>query len=105
MSVPKCSYPKRMSEQDGTPTEEEIPLGARMEETLHAMSKGSFPEGAICTGWISVSEWLDVNGEYWTYVSVDQTNPPWRHSGLLSWVLDSDVLRPNHDYDLDHDDE
>jgi hypothetical protein len=59
-----------------------------MEDLLVAMSKDTFPEGAMCTGWVIASEWMDANGEYWTYVGTDDRNPPWRHLGILQWALD-----------------
>lgn len=74
---------------------------ASMEDVLHAMGKGVFPEGAMCTGWVIVSEWMDAEGEFWTYVGADDRNPPWRHYGLMSWVIDGGAIGTTTEEDDD----
>lgn len=75
-----------------------------MEDLLVAMSKQTFPEGAMCTGWVIVSEWMDADGQFWTYVGADDRNPPWRHLGLLTWAMDSESYSAHEYADNDDDD-
>jgi len=72
-----------------------------MEDLLVAMSKDTFPEGAMCTGWVIVSEWMDADGQFWTYVGADDRNPPWRHLGLLSYCVDTVGYVQDADDDAD----
>lgn len=60
-----------------------------VDSLLRAVSQAVFPEGALCTGWVLVSEWVDVDGEHWTYTARDDNNPVWRHEGLLQHVLNN----------------
>jgi hypothetical protein len=69
-----------------------------MDEVLDAVRKVVFPEGALCTSWVVVTEWVDLDGNYWTYVAKDPTNPPWRHEGLINHVI-SEGLDPGDDDD------
>jgi hypothetical protein len=72
-----------------------------MEEVLDAVRGAVFPEGALCTSWIVVTEWVDLDGTFWTYVAKDDTNPPWRHEGLLQYVVNEGIERGNDDEDDD----
>ena len=76
-----------------------------MEDVLVGLAGGSFPEGAICTGWVIVSEWMDAEGQFWTYTAVDDRNPPWRHQGLLNYVLEAGSYDPDDDEDDDDEDD
>ena len=100
-------------EPDPEPTSPDPPtLGAMsappepttMEDVLHSMGKDVFPEGAMCTGWVIVSEWMDAEGDFWTYVGRDDRNPPWRHHGLMSWALEGGECGPRDRDDDDDDD-
>jgi hypothetical protein len=53
----------------------------------------------MCTGWVIVSEWMDAEGQYWTYIGADERNPPWRHYGLMSWVLSGGAVGPDEEDD------
>lgn len=72
-----------------------------IEDMLVGIGRNTFPEGAICTGWVIVSEWMDADGQYWTFCAVDDRNPPWRHKGLISYVLE----RGGYEYGEDDDDD
>lgn len=76
-----------------------------MDDVLVAMAKDTFPEGAMCTGWVIVSEWMDADGQFWTYVGSDDRNPPWRHLGMLSWTLETGNYASDGDSDEDTDDD
>jgi hypothetical protein len=73
-----------------------------MDAMLDAVRKVIFPEGALCTSWVVVTEWVDLDGHYWTYVARDDNGPPWRHAGLLAHVLDEGLDRDD-EYDEDDD--
>lgn len=88
--VPRTPKPKPEPEPEPS---QEPEREYTIEDLLVSMSKQTFPEGAMCTSWVIVSEWMDADGEYWTFVGSDDRSPPWRHTGLLSWALDgSDTL-------------
>lgn len=70
---------------------------------LVAMSRQAFPEGAMCTGWVIVSEWVDADGQFWTFTGTDDRNPPWRHLGLLAYCLEAADYADSGDEDEDDD--
>ena len=41
------------------------------------------PEGAMCTTWILVSEWIDTDGNFWFSTHTEPDQPVWRQTGLL----------------------
>jgi hypothetical protein len=49
-------------------------------------------EGALCTNFILVAEFVDTNNEYYKLVLKDETLPPWRHTGLLYHVLETEFV-------------
>jgi hypothetical protein len=69
-----------------------------VDDLLDAIRRVVFPEGALCTGWVLVTEWVDLDGQHWTYTAKDSNNPIWRHEGLLQHVL-------NNGLDVTDDDE
>ena len=85
---------------DDAPTGNPTPIPS-MEDLLVGMSKDAFPEGAMCTGWVIVSEWMDADGQFWTFTGADDRNPPWRHLGLIYHVLESGSYENTRDRDDD----
>jgi hypothetical protein len=69
-----------------------------MSDLLGAMGDAIFPEGAMNTAWVLVSEWMDAEGNYWTHSAKDSRNPIWRHTGLVQHALDDGL-------DADEDDD
>ena len=47
-------------------------------------------EGALCTNYILVAEFVDTNNEYYKMVLKDETLPVWRHTGLLYHILETE---------------
>jgi hypothetical protein len=47
-------------------------------------------EGALCTNFILVAEFVDTTNEYYKLVLKDESLPPWRHTGLLYHVLETE---------------
>ncbi len=80
------------------------PASPTIEHVLAEIQKGAFEGEAICTGWVIVSEWMDADGEYWTHVSRDDRNPPWRHQGLLAYVLDEEITVDEDEDEYEDDD-
>jgi hypothetical protein len=75
-----------MSEQE---SEDRKTIRAQNEKTpvdamLGHIQTNMFPEGAIPTAWVLVSEWIDLNGEYYALTLTDDKAPPWHHVGLLA---------------------
>jgi len=79
------------------------PESPTIEHVLAEIRKNAFKGGALCTGWIVISEWLDADGDYWTHVERDDRNPPWRHQGLLQHALDEEEL-DDDEWEDDEDD-
>ena len=40
-------------------------------------------DGAMCTSWILVSEWMDSNGNFWFSTHSEPDMPIWRVNGML----------------------
>lgn len=99
VSMPRKQPPEPTPQPDEQPTP-----ALSVEDMLVAMSKKAFPEGAMCTGWVIASEWMDADGQFWTYVGTDDRNPPWRHVGLLAYTLESGAYDPSGDSDDEDDD-
>jgi hypothetical protein len=71
-------------------------------QMLHEVQQNIFPEGALCTAWVLTTEWLSVDGEYYTFTVTDGGAPPWHHAGLLSKAqLDIDAEMADDTPDLD----
>ena len=49
-------------------------------------------EGALCTNFILIAEYVDTNNEYYTFVVKDESIPVWRHTGLLSHILETEFI-------------
>lgn len=52
-------------------------------------------DGAYCTSWILVSEWMDSNGNFWFSTHSEPEMPVWRISGMLSHAQ-STVVREHY---------
>ena len=60
-----------------------------IEDALAELGRISFPDPAICTGFVLTSEWLG-SGEkdVWTLTLTDNGSATWKHKGLLHHALD-----------------
>ena len=71
-------------------------------EMLHHVQKEIFPEGAMCTAWVLSTEWMNVDGEWFTFTLTDPSAPVWRHLGLLTkstMELDAEMADDTPDMD------
>lgn len=41
-------------------------------------------DGAMCTSWVLVSEWIDSDGNFWFSTHSEPDLPIWRMNGMLS---------------------
>ncbi len=48
-------------------------------------------EGAFCTGYVLAAEYMDAEGNYYTYVLKDDSVPAWRYEGLLAYVAANEL--------------
>jgi hypothetical protein len=48
-------------------------------------------DGALCTSWILVSEWMDSHGNFWFSTHTEPDMPIWRTNGMLSHAQSSVV--------------
>jgi hypothetical protein len=61
-----------------------------IDDALADIARIAFPDPAICTGWVLVSEWLGSGPQdYWTLTLADSQQPEWRHKGLLRHGLET----------------
>lgn len=54
-------------------------------------------EGAFCTAFVLCAEYVDVNGQYYTWVLKDDQSPVWRLEGLLNYVLQNEIFETEDD--------
>lgn len=47
--------------------------------------------GAICTTFVLISEWMGSDGKYYSLVVTDEQSPPWRHEGLINYALANEI--------------
>ena len=65
---------------------------AGLQELLNSVAKDSVDrDGAFCTNYIVVAEFMDSNGQYWSMVHKNEELPIWRHTGLLQYVLENSL--------------
>jgi hypothetical protein len=57
-------------------------------EAIAATSPAVDSDGAVCTGWVLVAEWVGSDGGYLMSRLCDGTSPVWRVKGLLCEALD-----------------
>jgi len=59
-----------------------------IDNALAEIAHIAFPEPAICTGWVLVSEWMGSGPkDYWTLTLADDEQPDWRHLGLVHHAI------------------
>jgi hypothetical protein len=51
---------------------------------LYQIQKEMFPDGAIATAWVLATEWISLEGDYYTVTLTDEKAPPWHHVGILT---------------------
>jgi hypothetical protein len=69
---------------------DEQPKPNQIDDALAEIARIGFPEPAICTGWVLVSEWTGgTDSDYWTVVFADDQQPDWRQKGLLHHAIDT----------------
>jgi len=68
------------SDDDRASASEKTPV----DSMLHHIQKELFPDGAISTAWILSTEWIGIDGDYYTVTLTDDKAPPWHHIGILA---------------------
>lgn len=56
-------------------------------------------EGAFCVGYFLTAEFMDGNGEYYTWTVFDESVPPWRIEGLVNYTLQKELYPEEEDED------
>lgn len=54
-------------------------------------------EGAMCTTWILVSEWIDSEGNFWFSTHSEPDLPIWRKNGMLQHAIDTGSIQHHLD--------
>lgn len=77
-------------------------LEESIQQILNKVAKDSVDRnGAFCTNYILISEFMDSQGDYWTFVYKNEDLPIWRHTGLLQYALETGL----EDYDESEEDD
>jgi hypothetical protein len=58
-------------------------LDAAMQQLAGDLAEETGQQGAICTGWVVVSEWSTPDGQMWCARYWAEHTPAWRRAGLL----------------------
>lgn len=48
-------------------------------------------DGAMCTAFVLITEWIDSNGKFYSLTVTDEESPGWRHEGLINHALANDI--------------
>jgi hypothetical protein len=61
-------------------------------DLLNELSKSYInKEGAFCTSYVIVSEWMSADGQFSLMTLTDEQSPGWRHEGLLHYAVTNDI--------------
>jgi hypothetical protein len=60
-------------------------------------------EGAFCTSFLLVAEYMDSSGQFYSFTLKDPTSPAWRLRGLLEYAREND-FNLKDDTELDDED-
>lgn len=52
-------------------------------------------DGAFCTSWVLVSEWMDSEGNLWFSTHAEPDGPVWRVNGMLTHAIGA-LLQENY---------
>jgi len=59
-------------------------------------------DGAFCTSYIMIAEYMDGNGQFYSFTLKDPASPVWRLRGLLEYARENDLcLTDNSDSEED----
>lgn len=61
-------------------------------------------EGAMCTTWLLVSEWIDSEGNFWFSTHSEPDLPIWRKNGLLQHSIDTGSIEHHLDQGASNED-
>jgi accessory colonization factor AcfC len=59
-----------------------------LNNAVHGLATLLDKDGAMCTSWILVSEWMDSEGNVWFSTHAEPELPVWRSNGLLQHAQD-----------------
>lgn len=61
-------------------------------------------EGAFCTSFVMVAEYMDSKGQFYSFTLKDPTSPMWRLRGLIEYARESEFNLANAAVDNDEED-
>lgn len=82
-----------MADPDTPPDVPDVP------GVIQALGRRVWPDGAILTSWVLISEWMDHDGEWWVHVATDDQAPVWRHQGIIAYAAEHDLCQDDDDDD------
>lgn len=62
-------------------------------------------EGAMCTTWLLVSEWIDSEGNFWFSTHSEPELPIWRKNGMLQHAIDTGSIQHHLDQGVHNEDD
>ena len=54
-------------------------------------------QGAMCTTWVLISEWIDSEGNFWFSTHSEPDLPIWRKNGMLQHAIDTGSIQHHLD--------
>jgi hypothetical protein len=60
---------------------------------VHGLATLLDKEGAMCTTWLLVSEWIDSEGNFWFSTHSEPELPIWRKNGMLQHAIDTCTMQ------------
>jgi hypothetical protein len=67
--------------------EQRIEANRTIDEAVQSIAGAVSQEGAVCTGWVLVSQWSDVEGSQAFLHQASDGMPPWLERGMLAQAL------------------
>lgn len=73
-------------------SEQEIPAEEHISQFLNDNVKNFVnKDGAFCTNFFMVAEFVDVDGTFYTWTVKNSNVPDWRHEGLLNYAIRNEL--------------
>jgi hypothetical protein len=60
-------------------------------------------QGAMCTSWVLVSEWIDSEGNFWFSTHTEPDLAIWRRNGMLQHAIDTGTMQHYIDQGVSND--
>lgn len=73
-------------------SEQEVPAEEYISQFLNDNAKNFInKDGAFCTNFFMITEYVDVDGTFYTWTVKNSSVPDWRHEGLLHYAITNEL--------------